>query len=152
MKTRVLLLVILAGIMVSCVWFEKPKYPVVGRWSTMTGHYAEFKNNKKFYLKEEQHQVTGEGEEKHYFHHYEEYYGMYTVSEDIVTFHYTEIQYKDAEIYHHEYVLDTTRTIPPFEDEIVKYELDEYGDQLTLVRHFGTDSAQTFVYYRQYYK
>ena len=152
MKTRVFLLAVLAAMMTSCWLFEKPKFPVVGRWATGTGQYAEFRNNQKFYLKEEWHDVTGEDDERRYYHHYEEFYGTYRPSENIVTLHFTKILFRDYEIYHHEYVLDTTRNIPLYPNETVRYELDEYGDQLTLVRHFGTDSAQTLVYYRQYYK
>ena len=153
MKTKLLIIAFFVAIMVSCGLFEQPKYPVVGTWEghdyeQSVNHTAEFKNNLNFYLKEEQHKVIEEGDAKRYFHHYKKFWGTYGISENIVTLHFTKIQYRDAEIYNHENVLDTTINIPPFADEVAKYEMDENRNQLTLIRHFGTDSVQTQVYHR----
>ena len=153
MKAKLFILVLLAAIMTSC-WLEKSKYPVVGRWQytdyEQSVYYtAEFKNYHEFSLKEKYPPIEEENSIKH---HTEKFYGTYTVSENILTLHFTEIQYRNTEYRDHVLVLDTTINIPPFADETVQYETDENRNQLTLIRHFGTDSVTTQVYQRQKYK
>ena len=137
----------------SCGFFGEPENPLYGTW-TFTDyeehvtHTANFKSKGKFTLKQERHRAEETEEGNNYFHHYETYSGTYDYSDEIVTLHYSEVEYRDVSYINHEKE-EKIETKKLSYDEKAKFEIVSNGNQMKLTRNFGTDSEYIQIYDKQ---
>ena len=113
---------------------------------------VQFKNKQKLYMKK--HIVIPIIEEdttKGYIHRKYLYNGTYSISGDMVSLRYTEINYNVVVYYDNEKIEDSTISLSPY-DELAKFELDDNHNHLTLNRHYYTDSTYTQYFYKYKFK
>ena len=140
----------------SCIFFGRADNELVGRWActdyeTSVYYEAHFENSHKYYITKHHVDVYEDEDENRVTHYMYKYYGKYDILDEIVTLHYTKIEYNHVVYLNHEKIVDNTISLPVY-DEKAKYETDERCNNLTLVRNFGTDSTYTQVYQKLYYK
>lgn len=113
---------------------------------------VQFKNKQKLYMKK--HiviPIVEEDQTKGYIHRNYSYKGTYSLTDDMVSLRYTEINYNVTVYYNHEKVEDRTISLSPY-DELAKFELDDNHNHLTLNRHCYTDSTYTQYFYKDKFK
>ena len=150
---------VVACLCTSCGDYWPADNVLVGKWSSLsdeidtirTYREAHFKTQNRLYICEEQHRNEGVGQEKKYFHYYRRYNGTYSITNDKLALHYSEITDQLVVLQNGKEIENTLTNLPVF-DELVNYEVDDSHDYLTLIRYSGTDSTRTQVFVRQKFK
>jgi hypothetical protein len=129
----------------------------VGKWVSQPDEAgiiceAQFKTKNRLYIREERHLVEGEGQEMKYFHYYRKYNGTYSITNDRVALHYSDITDQLVTYKSGQRDMEDRQTNLPVYDELVNYEVDEHRNNLTLIRYSGTDSTRTQVFIKQKFK
>ena len=79
--------------------------------------------------------IVEEDQTKGYIHRNYSYKGTYSLTEDVVSMHITEINYNVTVYYNHEKVEDRTVSLSPY-DELAKFELQTHSSLLHRFRSF----------------
>ncbi len=134
---------------------------LVGKWVMDLGKNEkdssdwniQFKNKQKLSMQKRMVviPIVEEDQTKGYIHRNYSYKGTYSLTEDVVSMHITEINYNVTVYYNHEKVEDRTISLSPY-DELAKFELDDYRNNLKLIRHYYTDSVRSQYFYKQKFK
>ena len=145
--TATLVLAFIAVCFNSCGFFPKPDTPLVGTWALLGGDTTlVFKNGYKFSTK--QHNVTiQENKEPHYYHYSETFNGSYEIKDNILTLHYKNGTYKSNDDGYIEHPFENFQSY----DENIWFEISRKST-MTCIRNYGTDSAYTQTYQKQYIK
>ncbi len=147
---------VVACLCTSCGDYWPADNVLVGKWSSLPDEIdtirtyceAHFKTQNRLYICEEKHRNEGDGQEKKYFHYYRRYNGTYSITNDKLALHYSEITDQLVVLQNGKEIENTLTNLSVF-DELVNYEVDDSHDYLTLIRYSGTDSTSTQVFVRQ---